>query len=219
MSDDLWFVQHDFVCRTDKKGNPVAGLPEIGRSKSGAKYPVSTKLRNFIVALNTPLHPELSKAALTKALSKVFRNNGGWCNGSGWDSGQFKIVGAPSGGATLRATSNPPTYVMGGGKLWLEVYAIDPKKVPANPTSIEEVRAYLHAGLVFFCTTALNNASNLFPNLGGRFVIPLLGPGGVQYVRAGAARFGPSETGLVKVDRVQMPCIPARPDAVAGLIP
>jgi hypothetical protein len=211
--DDLWFLNHSFKPREGKhKGEddktPMEGLPATWTTRSGAKYKVSPDLQDYIIGLHVLLHPDMQRAALIKELSQLFRNNGGWCNQTGWDSGEFKIAGLSSEGATVQATvaGTSPNIVPGGGKQWLEVYAIDPKNPPPLPASVDQIDMTRH----FVPTTARTGGSNLFPNLDGRCLVPFLGKDGLQYVLF---------ENVSKVDRIQMPCVPARPDAMQGLIP
>ena len=206
--DDLWFLNHSFKPRTDHAGNPVEGLPATWTTRAGAKYKVSTDLLAYIIGINQLLHPHMIPEHLIKELKKLFRDNGGWCNQTGWESGEFKIAGLSSEGATVQATlAGPvPNALPGRGKLWLEVYAIDPKNPPPLPATVEAIDMTRH----FAPTTARSDGSNLFPNLDGRCLVPFLGTAGLQYVLF---------ENVSKVDRVQMPCVPPRPDAMHGLIP
>ena len=217
---NLWFRLHDLQPRKSRTGKAVTGLPETGTTRGGEKYKVTKRLEDWLIASHLVMHPEMTEAEVVDELKKLFRNNGGWCNQTGWDSGDFKIAALCSGGATLVATvpGPTPTIVKGRGNQYLEVYAMDPNAPPAVPNSLEQLRQQLQDGMCFFPMTALADRSNHFPNFGGRCLVPLLGKGGVQYV-LWTNTVRPDGIGFQKVAHVLQPALPERTDVTAGLIP
>jgi hypothetical protein len=214
LRDDLWFLNHSLKPREGKhKGDdedktPKEGLPATWTTLAGQKFKVTAELQDYIIAVNQLLHPDMRRAALVNELAKVFRDDGGWCNRTGWSSGDFKIAGLSAEGATVQATvaGIAPTIEPGRGKQWMEVYAIDPRNPPPAPATVAAIDMTRH----FAPTTCITGGSNLFKNLNGRVLIPLLGEKGLQYVLF---------ENVTKVDRIQMLCLPPRPDAMQGLIP
>lgn len=205
-SSDLWFVNHDLQPR-----GGVNGLPETNKCLTDAFFPVSTQLLALIRAVERLLNPELNETEFGHEFDGLFRNNAGFSNQHGIESGDFRIENVYCGGATFQAVSGEA--VRAAGALWLQVYAIDPENLPPIPGTL----AGIDMRRWFFPTTARTNASNPFPNFGGRCLIPLLGAGGTNHI-AWNNEDRVDHVGVVQVPTIQHPFLPAQPEKTVGLI-
>ncbi len=201
-------------------GKAVTGLPETRHHTRRREVQSHQAPPGLAHRLPHGHAPRNDRGEVVNELKKLFRNNGGWCNQTGWDSGDFKIAALCSGGATLVATvpGPEPTIVKGRGNQYLEVHAMDPTIPPPPVQTPSSTPQQLQDGMCFFPMTALDDGSNHFPNFGGRCLVPLLGKGGVQYV-LWTNTVRPDGIGFQKVTHILQPALPERTDVTAGLIP
>lgn len=205
-ANDLWFVNHDLQPR-----GGTNGLPETNKCLSDNFFRVTDQLLALIRAVERLLNPQLSDGDFENELGGLFRNNAGFSNQHGIESGDFRIENLYCGGSTFQAVSGE--VVAAVGSMWLQVFAIDPNYPPAIPQTL----AGIDMRRWFFPTTALTNASNPFPNFNGRCLIPFLGDGGKNYIAWNNAD-RQDNVGVVKVPSIQPPFLPAHPEITAGLI-
>jgi hypothetical protein len=205
-ASDLWFVNHDLQPR-----GGVNGLPETNKCLTDAFFPVSPQLLAVIQAVERLLNPDLNDSEFEHEFGGLFRDNAGFSNQHGIESGDFRIENLYCGGATFQAVGGD--LLKAAGALWLQVYAIDPNDPPAIPQTL----AGIDMRRWFFPTTALTNASNPFPNFNGRCLIPFLGVGGLNYI-AWNNPDREDKVGVVQVPTIQIPFLPAHPEKTAGLI-
>lgn len=222
---NLWFVEHDMYPRVGKiKGSTVPvlkdGFPETNGSGEGGVVPVTSALRELIIAVHCLLHPEMSESAVVDELRKLFRSNGGWCNGryNGWDA-EFKIDALYPGGWTaslVDSSMTPPTRGFVGRKC-VEAYCMQLSNLDPIPNSIAEIKMNHWA----FPTTARLGGSGPFPNFAGRCLIPIVRKAPttwLQWVNLDRALAGLPTNALRKVATIQQPHWPPLPSITAGLI-
>lgn len=205
-ASDLWFVNHDLQPR-----GGMNGLPETNKCLTDAFFRVSQELLALIRAVERLLNPELSDSDFEHELHGLFRDNAGFSNQHGIESGDFRIANLYCGGATFQAVSSDVVKAAGG--MWRQVYALDPNNLPALP----QTPAGIDMRRWFFPTTALTNASNPFPNFNGRCLIPFLGDGGLNHIAVNNPDRA-DKVGLVQVPTIQHPFLPAHPEKTVGLI-
>jgi hypothetical protein len=202
----LVHVLHDDVARGP-------GLPESNKCLSDRFFPVTSAMFSQIVVVNRLLNPDMPDQEFDRNMNGLFAGNRYISNKHAIGTESFAIENLYTGGATFRAVTGE--IIKKNAKQWVEVYCIDPDHLPPTPKSLAEID--LLQGWSFCVTAPEDGVANPFPQFGGRFLMPLYGKGGRNFIRADNPDRKDGQA-LRTVEAIPQPHNPPRPDITRGVI-
>lgn len=137
---------------------------------------VTPELESYWRGLLKILSPDMSKKDFERNWKSLTASDRAFTNDHGWNSGQFALQSLICGGATVKAVTGQ--IIIKSGKLWMEVYAIDPKKLPPLPSSTPDMTLHFYGVISTAIKYKSTYRKNPFPQFKGNSIIPFVSRGG-----------------------------------------
>lgn len=166
-----------YVKRDTKPRNRV-GDPATYKCLSGSYTTVTPEILEYMKSIQKLASPGLSEKDFERNFASLWKGDRAFSNKRGYESGNFGVEAVYTTGATFRAVTGKPFFKRLGW--WLEVYAIDPNKLPPVPARVEDIDWTLHFRPTIATAVRYGSSyrTNPFPQFGGNSIIPFFGING-----------------------------------------